>query len=294
MTLSFSKATDTQHRITLQSHVLAVGWLYPGAIGGRVAPFTVWTAMVGEGSPIRVTGRSRQGTTLPTVNGAVFGNVFKGRLKLPARVRPDEFISIEADVRRCGVSGQSEWIPLYPPIKVTNLRWSATEARRGDTLDLSADIQGLKDGIEVRFTIYEYDSDGAHDRIVELPAVIDGGRVAVKWAYEYHDDTDDIPTHPEMQRHNRSYAPPEYFFTVSVFGAEYGLAQESQLLTFQDWIELRLFDHDGQPVPNAAYQILTADGTQLQGQLDADGRARVDNVGPGPYQIMYPDYEDLL
>ena len=40
--------------------------------------------------------------------------------------------------------------------------------------------------------IYEHDQDGAHDRICEIPAVVQDGKIEVKWEYEYHEDTDEI------------------------------------------------------------------------------------------------------
>lgn len=293
MALVFTKSTDTQHREVLTSHILAVAWMHPAAIAGKKAPLAVWTALVGEGAPIRATGRSRRGTTLGSVTGKVHGNYWQALLPLPARIREDEWISVQVDLPRHGLNAASDWIPLFPPIVVTRMRWSAPEARRGDILTLSASVAGLKDGVDVGVVIYESLVGGARDKIVEIPTIIRDHGVEVHWAYEYHEDTGRIPTDAELVPHQRRYRLPEYFFTLSIYGTEYGQMQEPDFLRFKDWAEIALHD-DGRPVPNARYAVLLADGTELRGQLDADGKARVNDVGPGPYQVMFPDHEDII
>ena len=92
----------------------------------------------------------------------------------------------------------------------------------------------------MKIIIYEFDRDGAHDKIVELPATVKNKKIELQWAYEYHEDTDEIPSDAEMQRYGRNYNPPEYFFTVKVDKQEFGKKQESGLLEFKDWIEIEL------------------------------------------------------
>lgn len=55
------------------------------------------------------------------------------------------------------------------------------------------------------------------------------------------------------------------------------------------WIGIELVDQKGHPVPNERYRVTLPDGTIREGQLDAQGRARFDDIDPGSCQISFPD-----
>ena len=92
-----------------------------------------------------------------------------------------------------------------------------------------------------------------------------------------------------MKEYGKSYNPPEYFFTIEIDGEIFGQKQESGLLTFKDWIEIELLDEEENPVGGAKYIILLADGSEISGNLDNDGYARIDDLPPGPFQVQFPD-----
>ena len=59
----------------------------------------------------------------------------------------------------------------------------------------------------------------------------------------------------------------------------------------QTWIEVRLLDEEGEPVPNERYRLELPDGSVREGRLDANGHARVDEVeNPGDCRVSFPDY----
>jgi len=289
MPLKFTKATDSEHEVKLDSTLLLASWTCGKAIGGQTAAFEILTEMVGEGAPVRAKGKSNKGKNLGTVGGVVRRNRFAGRFEIPEDIELGDKVSFEVKLPKNGLDGESEHIPAYPPIRVSNMRWSATEARRGDTLTLSADIKGLPNETEVALVIYEFDRDGAHDRITELPAQIENEHIEITWEYQYHEDTDEIPTQEELDRYGGRYNPPEYFFTVKAEGVEYGSDQESGLLSFKDWIGITLISKDGNPLGSADYKLTLPDGQTRQGTLDAGGYAREENIPPGKVRIEFPD-----
>ena len=120
------------------------------------------------------------------------------------------------------LEGKSEKITVMPPVKVSNLRWNADEARRGDVLTLTADVEGAAPNTKATVTIYEYDENGINDPITELETVVKDNKIELSWIYEYHEDTDEIPSQEELERYGRNYNPPEYFFTVKIGEAEFG------------------------------------------------------------------------
>ena len=57
------------------------------------------------------------------------------------------------------------------------------------------------------------------------------------------------------------------------------------------WIEIVLVDADGQPVPGMAYEIKLPDGTVQPGSLDANGKARHEQIVPGQCQVKFPELD---
>ena len=64
MDLKFTKSTDTEHEIKLESSLISASWRCGKAIAGQTATFEVRTAFVGEGATITVTGQSENGKQL--------------------------------------------------------------------------------------------------------------------------------------------------------------------------------------------------------------------------------------
>jgi uncharacterized surface anchored protein len=172
-------------------------------------------------------------------------------------------------------------------IEITNARWDKEEARRGDTLVLSADVKGARDGTEATIEILEHDADGNHDSIETFPVTVENEKVEMEWKFKYTEDTDEIPTAEESEK---GYNPREYFFKVTAKG----ITAESEILKFRDSIEIRLLDEYGEPVAEAEYTILLADGTEIQGKLDKNGSATIEDVPPGPYKLQFPKHEDAI
>jgi hypothetical protein len=289
MALTFNKATDTAHKVKLESELLYAGWKSGVAYIGLTAAFEVKTAFVGNGAPIEVVGKTRDGKKLGKAKGVVIGNSFSGALEIPDNVKEGDWAYFEADISKCGLKGKADPVPVVPPIAVANMKWSVKEARRGDIVTLSADARGVRDDTDVKLIIYEYDRDGVHDKIVELAAKAKDQKVSLDWKYEYFEDTDEIPTDEELKKYGKGYNPPEYFFTITVEGNEFGKKQESGLLLFKDWIEISLKSDTGMPVGNEDYLLNLPDGTQRKGKLDANGYAGEENIPPGAINVEFPN-----
>jgi hypothetical protein len=293
MALTFNKATDTAHKEKLESELLYAGWKSGVVYIGLTAAFEVKTAFVGSGAPIEITGKTRDGKKLGKIKGVVNGNSFAGRMEIPDSVKEGDWAYFEVDLPKCGLKGKADPVPVCPPIAVTNMKWSAKEARRGDIVTLSADVSGVPDGTDVTLTIYEYDRDGVNDKIVELASKTKDQKVSLDWKYEYFEDTDEIPTDEELKKYGKNYNPPEYFFTANIEGCEFGKKQESGLLEFKDWVEIDLIGWDGKPMADEDYEIILPDGSSRKGKLDAMGRAIERDIGPGTCKIDFPNAREF-
>ena len=54
------------------------------------------------------------------------------------------------------------------------------------------------------------------------------------------------------------------------------------------WIEVKLHDKNGKPVPGELCRITLPDNTVWQGTLDGKGFVRVDGIKPGSCKITFP------
>lgn len=58
------------------------------------------------------------------------------------------------------------------------------------------------------------------------------------------------------------------------------------------WIEIKLVDEEGEPVPGEQYKITLPDGeTVAEGTLDNKGFARVEGFEPGSCKITFPQLD---
>ena len=291
--LKFNKAADQEHEVKLDSHLISVSWRSGLAYAGYKAGFEVRTVFVGNGAKIKVTGKSEKGKKLGKVKGKINNNVFIGEFDIPEKIDLDDELSFEAELSQNSLTGESSKIPVFPAPKIKSIKWSADEARRGETLTLSAELEDVNDNIEIKLVIYEYDADGAHDKITELTGTVKDSKIEENWDYEYHEDTDELPTKEEVERYGGSYNPPEYFFTIKVGDFELGKEnQDSGLLKFKDYLELRMFDNDGTPVGGVKYKVYLPDGKDRSDQLDDEGYAREEGIPPGQCRVEFEDSDE--
>jgi len=281
--------TDEMTQVTLPSAIEIVAWDRPRAAPGARVGLDVRTRFVGNGAQAQVQLRDGSGTRFQTFAEGITAS----RLRADVLVPRDARDSLVAEVRlpNHGLQASSPPLPLTPPIAVRDATWrkdgaEAAESRRGDVLALTAAVDGAPDGLEAEIAIFEHDADGAHDLITRFPVIVRHQQVEAEWEFEYHEDTDDLPTDDETED---GYRPPEYFFEVDVGGVR----EESDRLEFQDWVELHRTDADGAPISGANYILHLADGTTREGSLDASGTAREDGLPPGPLRVEFPDRETL-
>jgi hypothetical protein len=285
--------SDQQCAVILSSRIIYAAWGIARVFGGACAEIEVRTAYVGENAPIQIRVFGESSGALGGVDDTIFGNRYIADIPIPASVHVDDKIWFIASLPRHGLSAQSEKIPAVPPIQLVSISWGQQQARRGDVIDLRAEFLGLRDIVPCEVHILEYDSDGNHDPINRIPSEIRNGRLNLQWEYEYHEDTDEIPTEEELQHYGSHYNPPEYFFVVEIDGQKFGDGQESGLLRFSDWVEVKVTSGLTKPLEGADYTIYFPDGTTQAGVVDGSGLVRIENVGPGKVYIEFSDFTDI-
>lgn len=66
---------------------------------------------------------------------------------------------------------------------------------------------------------------------------------------------------------------------------------KSPVQSEKTWIEFRLVDEDGNPVPNVKYEVELPDGTTKSDSLDEQGVARFEDLDPGKCHISFPEID---
>jgi hypothetical protein len=110
-------------------------------------------------------------------------------------------------------------------------------------------------------------------------------KIETTWEYEYHEDTDEIPTDEELQSYGLSYNPPEYFFVVKIGDAE----DISGILLYKDYVEIYLKNPGGEPIADEDYILTLPDGTEIEGKVDSEGYAKVEGIPPGKVSVRFPN-----
>jgi hypothetical protein len=293
MNTKFDKPTDQPHTIKLESKLLYAVWNCGVARGGAEVPFEVKTLFVGNGADIEISGKSSKGKAPGKIKGKIFNNHFTGNLPIPEKADPEAFVWFEAKLPKHSLKTESNEIPAAPAIVARKFQWDRTEARRGDVVKIQAQFDGVRGDEEAVVKIMEYDSDGNYDPIATIPAQLKGRDLQIDWEYQYHEDTDEIPTDEEMKKYGKKYNPPEYFFVVVIDGVRIGEKQESGLLRFKDYAEIVVNDPEGKPCANRKYTLVLADGSKKNGTLDAEGKALLSNVAPGKFEIEVEGIKSL-
>lgn len=283
----YQTQTDHIKKVELPSSVQQVLWTRSRSAAGGLVGLEILTCYVGDDSKIEIEISDQKGRTFGQYTDKISGNRFWAQIKVPTDAKDALYASVK--LPKHGLQMKSNSLIILPPIEITNAKWDKKEARRGDILKLTADVKGVPDGTEGEIEIWEHDSDGAHDFITKFPVFVKNKKVEAEWEYEYHEDTDEIPSEEELQDAGQHYNPPEYFFRMKVGEVQ----ADSGLLEFKDWIEIELKNREYKPIPGEEYILYLPDGHEKRGKLDENGHARAEDVPPGKCRIEFPNVDGV-
>mgnify|MGYP006279086187 FL=1 len=287
MQTRFTAYTDQPNVFTVDSAVISAVWVDRCGIPGTEVACEVRTALVGEGSTIRLVGKTENGKRLGKIKDTIFRNVYRGSFVVPDKVKPGDLLFFEVNLPKLGISAESNRIPVRPRIQVRRIAWDRTEVHRGDILTLTCELDSpIRDNTEATVIIYEYDRDGNHDPVIKIPTTVMKGKVELKWEFEYFEDTAEIPTEDELRKYGKHYSPPEYFFVVVVEGVPLGREQQSGLVRFRDTFEQHLLDSYGMPLADHDVVLHLPDGSRKDVKTDDRGIVRLEETNPGPVLVQ--------
>jgi|WetSurMetagenome_2_1015567.scaffolds.fasta_scaffold172691_2 hypothetical protein len=287
---TFTKPTDTAHKIKLDSNLIYALWTYKRAHAGQEAGLEVKTSLVGNGAKIKITCKNESGKKLEKTEGVIFNNKFDGKILIPEKANPDDTVFFEAELPKHGLKGESNSIPVRPAIKATQLQWDRKEVKRKDIVTLTCQFQsGVEDDDEAVVLIYEYNPNSCDIKVVSIPTVIKSNKIEILWKFDYQDDTLQIPTDIDMEPYKKNYNNPQFYFMVVVDGVKIGEKKESGLLVFRDTIEFELQTEEGAIIPGHTVVLRYADGKEEKKTTDSNGCLQIPQGPPGPITVEIPD-----
>jgi len=295
MANKFSATTDKENKFKAESSIISCQWLSEAVCAESKAKLQVVTYAVGEGAQIEITVYSDKDKKLGKLKDKVSGNRFDGEVDITGKIEERGQAYFEANLSKHGLKMESAMIPLLPKVLAKKFYWDKKEIHRGEEAKLTAEFDsGVMNWDDAIVIIYENNPDGHHERVTTFTAEVKNNKIECVWQFDYHEDTRQIPTEAEMNKYNKHYNPPAYFFVVLIHGVRIGVNKESGLLMFKDTVELTLISEPNMPIQNAKYTLTFPDGTQRKGQLDENGRAKIENVPPGISKVVYEDFEGPL
>lgn len=178
-------------------------------------------------------------------------------------------------------------------IELSELVWKKDEAKIskvsvGEVVCLCANVSNAEEGDYLPLKIYEKDEQGADDYVDSVMGVVNDSRITIEWKVKYVEDNDDVESAKELQE--RNFTLPEYVFKYCNPNSE---DVESNVLEVVDVLEVKFIDGEsGEPVPNLNFAISLPDGTFIEGVLDEDGYAKVEEIRASEnYPIVFYNEE---
>ncbi len=175
--------------------------------------------------------------------------------------------------------------------------WAKKEARPDETVSFSAKVDGFEDGTPATVQVLERGHQGTDAVVDEMTVQVEGGQVEGEWTYVYpweeadqaEDDSGDDAGSDDEDRSQEGYSAPQYYVEIRVENC----TARSGLLKYQDYIEIKLKDYQGEPVSREPYVVTLPNGDIRKGTLDAQGYAKEESVPPGRFDLRFPDTGDV-
>jgi hypothetical protein len=169
---------------------------------------------------------------------------------------------------------------------ITKCEWSSDSARDDETVKMQIETAGIDDGTTVVFSVWERNPNQPDREIATIRDIeLSGDKAEAEWQFTYDDDHETRP----LSREERPLLSPSYYFSATAGDC----TAQSPVLQYQDYIEITARDNQGNVLSDQPYRVTLANGEVREGQLDGNGYAKVENVPPGPWDVVFPQHGNI-
>jgi hypothetical protein len=285
----FQGQTDKVLKVKLTSALVSAQWgLAAVAQGGRI-PIEVQTQFVADGSDIKITIKDLEGAVIEALEGQMYSNYHRAIFAL---TKPNKTggMSFEAELSAHSLKAAGPKIRVMPPIKIDTLKWlddkgkALTEVTEGPLVELTAKVQGAKDGDEayIRLQCRKSETEVAEAGLYKVKVM--EGKISVKAKVKLPGSPISIEIQKELEKLGLTYFPPQFFFEAGCFG----VTADSEDVKLKSML---LFDFAGQ---KGKAILLLPDGTEETKDVPADGILRIEEPKIGRVTVadFIPDGKD--
>jgi uncharacterized Zn-binding protein involved in type VI secretion len=183
------------------------------------------------------------------------------------------------ELKRTGVPQGTYTVKLRA---ITNAQWSMQQVNVGTSVNLIVDTVGVDSGAKAKIDIYVRDGNYADHHLASLEGQVSGDRVQLSWTLQVDEKFLNIC---DTKAQKKKYSAPFFIYRVTIGD----LSEQSGLLYWQDWAEIKLLDDSNKPVANERFKVYLSTGEIREGQLDGSGKKKIEKVPPGGYSVEFPD-----
>jgi|GEM_PF-2447160 len=289
---NFSLTTDKSNKCKVTSSLIYVQWTASRAHAGLYAGFELRTILVGNGAPVKLVCKTAKGKKIAKTDGVIYNNFYCGEILIPDNCKINEYIVLEAELPKHGLSDESNSIPVGPCIKVSSMKWDRQKVKRGEEVKINCTFtDGVEEGDGATVKIYEKGSEESPGiEMASIRTEIKNKKIDIVWKFNYQDDVSLIPTEEELSKYNKHYFAPSLYFTVEIDGVPIGKNCESGLMVFYDDIDVKF---NGCQMKEREYTLYLPDGNKKSAKLDNEGSLHEKDIPPGPVKFKLGG-EDLV
>jgi uncharacterized Zn-binding protein involved in type VI secretion len=169
---------------------------------------------------------------------------------------------------------------------IVNAQWSEKQAKVGSAVDLIVDTIGIKDGEKATLEVYIRDSNYSDHLLEMLEGKVQGDQVKASWTLQVDEKYLSIC---EAKSSKKRFSRPFFFFKISISD----LNEQSGILNYQDWLEIKVLNKDGKPAANEDYILRMANGEIQKGKLDGNGHKKIENIDPSRCEVEFPNLPEV-
>ncbi|MEO7778617.1 MAG: PAAR domain-containing protein, partial [Fibrobacteria bacterium] len=158
---------------------------------------------------------------------------------------------------------------------LSDAKWSKAKAALGDSLDMTAKADGLKDGVEAIVTVLERSSNGQQRFLDHVRCKVSGKKIEAKWVADL--GSDDAEALADASKRES--------FTYQFIAYAAGGVAVSDKLELSSDLEIEVLDEIEQPLADKPVEVLLMNGEVKTGKLDAKGKFKVGKVPAKPASV---------
>ena len=286
----FQGQADKPEVFKLPSAILEAYWWDREAYVNGVTTLEVRTAFVGDGSPIKVALKGKDGSLIEKLEGKIYGGMYRKQITLAMSAAGS--LSFEAELPEHGLKSPIARLAVPGIIRLTNPAWKDAETgkavsllKRHTQLRVSVDVEGVPDGTEGSIHFMQKLDEHRLSEMAMLPCKVAQGKLALDWIFDYRKDTADLASQHQKDRTGETYKSPKVYFEAHCKGAKV----KGPEADFLDFIRLELLDPDGLPLAKQKVRLTFPDGKTKDLEADEQGIVLAEDIKPGSFKLSLVD-----